>query len=100
MTSKHWKEDRKQRTEIIKKIGLGEIIKTAIVDKHHPNGPEVHQISNTGIVIISNQRTGKMITQLIARPGQIKRYFTEEEPAPAYLINLAREHQRMAYNFA
>ena len=41
-----------------------------------------------------------MITQLIARPGQIRRYFNENEIIPTELLDLAREHQKMAYNMA
>ena len=100
MTSKHWTKDRKERAKIIEMIGTGNIIKEVEVDRHHRNGPEIHKISDTGIITIFNKRTKKMITQLIARPGQIKRYYTENEIIPFGLIDLAREHQRMNYNFA
>jgi hypothetical protein len=38
-----------------------------------------------------------MITILIARPNQIKRYYAENE-APQDIINLALEHMRKGYN--
>lgn len=98
MTSKHYTEDRAKREEIINQIGYGITIKTAIVDKGHRNGPEIHKISNTGIITIYNQRTGKMITKLIARPGQIKRYYNENEKIPCELLELARKHQQMNLN--
>ena len=100
MTSKHWKNDRNKRNEIIEKIGCGNTIKTVVVDRHHKNGPEVHEISDTGIITIFNQRTKKMITKLIARPGQIKRYFTENEIIPEELLNIAKQHQKMNFNYA
>ena len=100
MTSKHWERDRKNRKELIEAIGHGNTIKTVVVDRHHKNGPEIHEISDTGIITIFNQRTRKMITQLIARPGQIKRYFTENEIIPMELLDIARQHQKMRFNYA
>lgn len=43
-----------------------------VVDRGHPNGPEIHSVTDTGIIVVHNQRTGKMVTKLIARPGQVK----------------------------
>ena len=100
MTSNHWVRDRKERAKLIKRIGLGNTIKEVEVDRHHKNGPEIHRISDTGIITIFNKRTKKMITQLIARPGQIKRYFTNNENIPAGLLDIARQHQRLNYNYA
>ena len=100
MTSKHWTADRKRRNDLIEKIGYGVEIKRTVVDKGHKNGAEIHVLSSTGIITIYNQRTGKMITKLIARPGQVKRYFNENEIIPAGLIDLARQHQKMNYNHA
>lgn len=100
MNSRHWNNDRKERNELIKKIGKGKTIKEVEVDRHHRNGPEIHCISDTGIITIFNKRTKKMITQLIARPGQIKRYYTENEVIPSGLIDIARQHQNMAFNYA
>ena len=39
-----------------------------------------------------------MITKLIARPGQIKRYYKEDEIIPEGLIQLAKDHQKRGYN--
>jgi len=100
MTSRHYINDRAARENLIATIGEGQIIKTVVVDRGHVNGPEIHQISNTGIVTILNQRTHKLVTKLIARPGQIKRYYNAGEAIPRELLKLAREHQQMAYNLA
>ena len=97
MDSKHWRKDRQVRSKIIAQIGLGQIVKEVVVDRGHRNGPEVHKITTTGLVIIYNQRTGIMVTVLIARPNQIKRYYAENE-APQKIINLAFEHMRAGYN--
>lgn len=99
MTSKHWVTDRKHRNEVIKKIGEGKEVKRVVLDKGHKNGAEIHVISSTGIITIYNQRTKKLITKLIARPGQIKRYWEGKE-APAELLQIARKHQKMNYNHA
>ena len=45
-----------------------------VVDKGHSNGDEVHVLYNNGIVRIYNLRTGKHITDLIARLPQMERY--------------------------
>lgn len=97
MDSKHWRKDRQIRSRIIAQIGLGQIVKEVVVDRGHRNGPEVHKITTTGLVVIYNQRTGIMVTVLIARPNQIKRYYAENE-APQKIINLAFEHMRAGYN--
>lgn len=97
MTSRHWKADRQRRSHIIAQIGLGQVIKEVIVDRGHKNGPEIHKVTTTGLVIIYNQRTLKMVTILIARPNQVKRYFNENE-APQDIINLAFEHMKAGYN--
>ena len=97
MDSKHWRKDRQTRSRIIAQIGLGQIVKEVVIDRGHRNGPEVHKITTTGLVVIYNQRTGIMVTVLIARPNQIKRYYAENE-APQKIINLAFEHMRAGYN--
>lgn len=97
MTSKHYEMDRVARENAIEMIGIGTVIKEVVVDKGHRNGPEIHQITSTAIVVIYNQRTHKMVTKLIARPGQIRRYW-DREKAPKALIDLAYEHQKMGYN--
>jgi len=99
MTSKHWAQDRQKRQELINQIGQGNIIKTVEIDRHHKNGPEIHQISDTGIITIFNKASKKMITCLIARPSQIKRYYKENETIPNTLIKIAREHQKLKLNY-
>lgn len=98
--SKHWTTDRAKRNEIIEMIGEGTEVKRVVLDRGHKNGAEIHVISSTGIVTIYNERTGKMITKLIARPGQIKRYYNENEKVPTELLKIAREHQKMNFNHA
>ena len=96
----HW-EERKGRNDFIEsQIHMGNPVRTFKWDKGHPNGPELHTITDTGIIVIRNERTGKLITTLIARPGQIYRYYAEEnETPPQFLMELARQHQEAGYNY-
>jgi hypothetical protein len=95
----HWKE-RSNRNEFIEKvIGVGNPIRHFFWDKGHPNGPEIHTITDTGIIIIRNYRTNKLVTQLIARPGQVARYYNSiHETPPEYLMKIAEEHYLSGYN--
>lgn len=98
MTSNHYTEERKYREENIKKIGEGKVIDSFIIDKGHRNGPEIHEITDTAIINIYNKRTKKLITRLIARPGQIKRYYNGN--APKEVVNKAFENtKKFHYNF-
>lgn len=96
MASRHWEDDRREREHIVARIGLGQIIREVIIDRGHRNGPEIHMVTTTGLVIICNQRTLKVITVLIARPNQIRRYFKKNE-VPKDIINLALQHTKAGY---
>lgn len=98
MTSKHYTEDRFKREELIEQIGYGKVIKRVVLDRGHKNGAEIHELSNTGIITIYNKESKRLITRLIARPGQIRRYYNENEKIPTGLLKLAREHQEREYN--
>ena len=98
MTSRHYMEDRITRENRIKEIGAGKPVVRFTVDRGHRNGPEIHEITDTAIINIYNERTKKLVTKLIARPGQIKRYFTDGT-APADLIAKAKRNVELGYNF-
>lgn len=98
MTSRHYTADRNAREELIKKIGSGTAITTVEVDRGHKNGAELHTITTTGIIEIRNARTNKLVTKLIARPQQIRRYFTRTTAEIEKVIKIATEHQRLGYN--
>lgn len=99
-TTLHWKE-KERRNEFIKsEIGMGNPVRTFRWDKGHPNGPELHTITDTGIIIVRNERTGKLVTTLIARPGQIYRYYIKnDELPPKHLMDIAQEHMDVGYNY-
>ena len=97
--SRHYQTERRAREERIRKIGLGKVVASFIIDRGHPNGPEIHKLTSTAIILIYNQRTRVHVTSLIARPGQIKRYYKNSDILPdKEIIRLARIHQKMGLN--
>jgi len=100
----HYKYKRYRREKFINEhIGNdGFIIDGFIVDKGHPNGVEVHSITDNAIIIVHNYRTGKLVTKLLARPQQIKRYYesTGRKHPSEYddILRLALQHQILGYN--
>ena len=103
MVSKHYLNRRRKREKFIEKhLGKGYIVDGFIVDREHPNGAEVHSITDNGIIIIHNLLSGKLVTKLLARPQQIKRYYehTQREPPEEYekILELARLHKFLGYN--
>ena len=101
MVSNHYRKQRYRREKFIDKYlgGDGRAIDYFIVDKGHNNGAEIHTITDNGIIIIHNYMTAKMVTKLIARENQIKRYYknVDREP-PQWLLSMARWHETMGYN--
>ena len=101
MTSNHYDKQRYKRQRLINKYinGDGNVINSFVVDKGHKDGAEIHSITDTGLIIVHNQNTGKLVTKLIARPEQIKRYYKglEEQP-PKWLLDLAEWHKSLGYN--
>lgn len=100
IVSEHYQKKRYTREMLILDvIGEGNVIDNFVVDRGHKNGPEIHSITDTGIIIVYNQMSGKMITKLIARPGQIRRYYEAEgQEAPQDILDIAKEHLRKGYN--
>lgn len=101
MVSNHYKRQRCKREKFIRKCcnGDGKIIDEFVVDKGHKNGLERHCVTDTGMIIIYNKDSGKLVSKLIARPQQITRYYigTDKEPPPS-LLRLAEWHESMGYN--
>ena len=99
MTSMHYTETRSRREMRIKKLGDGNVIEGFVVDRGHKNGPEVHSITDKGIILVYNYYSGKLVTKLIARPGQIRRYYTAAgKEAPKWLLDVCKEHTKMGLN--
>lgn len=100
LTSVHYGVERQERHAFIQEhIGEGNIIDSFVVDRGHPNGAEIHSVTDTAIIIIRNQRTSKLITELIARPEQLRKlYRLENRKVPAKLLSLAYKHNMAFYN--
>lgn len=98
--TRHYKTSSKERKRIAEEvIGKGEVIDTFFWDKGHPDGPEDHVITSTGLIYIYNHNTKRLITVLIARPAQISRYYLREGKVPPQeIMEIAREHQEKGYN--
>lgn len=99
MISYHYSEEREHRENVIHRIGSGKPVISFIVDRGHKNGAERHVITDNAIIIIYNARTNKLVTKLIARPNQIKRYYESVgKTAPQKLLDLAYQHVKAGYN--
>lgn len=68
---------RSKRMKIISNLITsenGKICKIWLVDTGHRNGLEIHVVYNNGVCLIYNSNSHKLITGLILRPQQVKRY--------------------------
>ena len=97
MYSSHYITDRVARENLIKQIGIGTAVATVRIDRGHPAGPELHTLTTTGIIVIHNEATGKLVTKLIARPNQIRKRF-KVTPEIERIIQIAALHQSLNYN--
>lgn len=104
MTSKHYQNQRNERERFIDEClgGDGRVIDSFIVDKGHKDGIERHEITDNAIIIIYNVVSGKLVSKLIARPFQIKRYYksTGRRYPKGYkrILALAEQHKILGYN--
>lgn len=103
MVSKHYNSQRNQREKFIDEHFANDyIVDEFIVDRGHPHGAERHCITNNGIIIIYNVNSGKLVTKLLARPQQIRRYYESsgKEPPLEYesILMLAKQHNILGYN--
>ena len=100
MNTMHYNNDKEVRRNTIEKyIGYGNDIFSAELDRDHKNGSEIHVVTDTAIVKIYNARTKKHVTDLIARPNQIKRvYNAKGQYAPRWLLEIAFENQNRGFN--
>ena len=98
----HYKTARRRRHDFISNnIGVGNIIDEFVVDRGHRNGEEIHSVTDTGLIIIKNKMTNKIITELVARPEQLRRlYHSEGKTPPKFLLRLAYQHNASKHNEA
>ena len=97
----HYKNKRYKREKFINKYlcGDGNVIDSFVVDKGHKDGLEKHCITDTGLIIVYNLESGKLVTKLIARRNQVMRYYQNinKEP-PIWLLSLCDWHNSLNYN--
>ena len=101
VVSAHYACERMQRESLIERFndGDGQAVDQFLVDRHHPAGPEIHVVTSNAIIVIYNAYTGKLVTKLIARPGQIRRYYEANgRKAPQRLLDIARVHEERGWN--
>jgi len=104
VTSNHYESERYEREKFIEEClgGDGRVVDSFVVNKGHINGNEIHEITDNGIIVVYNADSKKLVSKLIARPQQIKRYYqyTGREPPKEYkkILELARQHQILGYN--
>jgi hypothetical protein len=91
--TKHCKEHY-ARLNTVHAIGELKTYASFIVDTRHPQGCELHTICTNGVIVIANLWKAEIVTFLIARPNQIKRYGIEDFD----LIRLCLEHVRAGLN--
>ncbi len=86
--TKHFKRERRERYErICRDVGFGHAVRSCLVDTGHRSGLEVHTLTTTGVVLVFNAESGRLVTMLVARPGQMVRYyapFNERVPRGLY----------------
>ena len=97
----HYKNKRYKREKFISKYlcGDGHVIDSFIVDKGHKNGLEKHCITDTGLIIVYNLESQKLVTKLIARKNQVVRYYQDaDKNPPKWLLELCEWHNSLNYN--
>lgn len=95
--SGHFRDERRDRlTRIRRDVGFGKVVRRCVVDTGHPAGYEVHVLTSTGVVVVFNARTKKLVTMLVARPEQVERYYRPfGETAPEELLARAYDNTRV-----
>ena len=74
--TQHWNERNGRMSTINSRAGeIGDAAYSFIVDTGHKNGAEIHTITEKAFIVIQNEETGRLVTILAARPGQIVRYW-------------------------
>lgn len=97
----HYKNKRYKREKFISEhlCGDGKVIDSFIVDKGHKNGLERHNVTDNGLIIVYNLESQKLVTKLIARPQQIKRYYSDvDREPPRWLMDLTQFRSGLNYN--
>ena len=85
--------------------GQAYVDKVFVVDKGHPDGPELHCVTTKGIIFILNKdkyesHKKSFITVLLARPNQVKRLYEAcGLEVPLNIMNFAERNQEHHENY-
>lgn len=102
MVSKHYKTQRNEREKFIEEHlgGDGSLVDKFTINRFHPDGEEIHEIRDNGLIIIFNKNNGRLITKLIARRNQIEKYYKNSNKLPPqWLLDLAEIHETNGMNY-
>ena len=76
--TQHWNFDRQKRLEQCLELcngDLGKPLFSFVVDEEHPDGDEIHTLTEKCILVIQNKDTGLLITLWPPTENQVKRYW-------------------------
>lgn len=104
--TKHFNDRGNRMRKIEEKIkNIGTPIYSFIVNCGHMNGREIHTITEKGLIIVQNARTKNIITILIARPGQVTRYWEglnletpQNDEEFEMLMRFCKLHKNLGHN--
>lgn len=93
----HFRNDRRDRLARIRRsVGFGHVVRQCLVDTGHPAGYEIHALTDTGVVVVVNARSHRLVTMLVARPAQVRRYYEPfGEEVPRELLARAYRNTRV-----
>lgn len=101
--SEHILRDRAERlakVDALIKEEKAVLVKTFWVDKGHENGAELHNLYSNAVIRVYNKKSGKHITDMFAREGQIHRYYEAiNKKAPKDILKFARKHVEKGLNY-
>lgn len=103
-TTKHFQNERIIRYKtLVSKLGIGKVLCSFEIDNNHPNGTEYHIITSTGLVLIYNARTMRLVTIICLRAGQLYRYYAVSgEPFPVWfqqMMDVCKKNEQNGYNY-
>ena len=71
--TKHFANERTSRQAIIDRIGGdGNHIAVIYWNRGHRDGAEFHILTDNGIIIVENAKSGRLVTKKLTRIGQIR----------------------------
>lgn len=92
----HFANERTSRQSLIDRLGGdGNHIAVIYWDKGHRDGAEFHILTDNGIIIVENARSGRLITKKLARMGQIRQLVGRYDQLNHRVFTMATVPQRV-----